>query len=116
MTGIPLFERIAFIGIGLIGSSLARVIRRDGLAGHVVACARSRATLKTVSDLALADSVTDNPAEAAEGADLVVLCQKLEAAKITAETHNVKGRISKFFSAGSQPPAEAKELELFIED
>jgi len=74
MTEEQLFDRIAFIGIGLIGSSLARVIRRDGLAGHVVACARSEATLKTVQDLALADSVTDNPAEAVENADLVVLC------------------------------------------
>jgi cyclohexadieny/prephenate dehydrogenase len=74
MTEERLFDRIAFIGIGLIGSSLARVIRRDGLAGHVVACARSEATLKTVQDLALADSVTDNPAEAVENADLVVLC------------------------------------------
>ena len=74
MTEERLFDRIAFIGIGLIGSSLARVIRRDGLAGNVVACARSEATLKTVQDLALADSVTDNSAEAVENADLVVLC------------------------------------------
>jgi len=74
MTEKPLFDRVAFIGIGLIGSSLARVIRRDGLAGHVVACARSDATLKTVTDLALADSVTKDPVEAVAGADLVVLC------------------------------------------
>jgi cyclohexadieny/prephenate dehydrogenase len=73
MTATPLFDRIAFIGIGLIGSSLARVIRRDGLAGHVVACARSEATLKAVEDLSLADSVTNDPAVAVEGADLVVL-------------------------------------------
>ena len=71
---MPLFDRVAFIGIGLIGSSLARVIRREGLAGHVVACARSEATLKTVLDLGLADSVTNDPAVAVDGADLVVLC------------------------------------------
>jgi cyclohexadieny/prephenate dehydrogenase len=74
MTVEPLFDRIAFIGIGLIGSSLARVIRRDGLANHIVACARSEATLKTVMDLGLADSVTDNPADAVYDADLVVIC------------------------------------------
>ena len=74
MIATPHFDRIAFIGIGLIGSSLARVIRRDGLAGHVVACARSDATLKTVMDLGLADSVTHDPAEAVDGADLVILC------------------------------------------
>ena len=31
-----LFDKIALIGIGLIGSSLARIIRRENLAGHVV--------------------------------------------------------------------------------
>ncbi|HCS69942.1 MAG TPA: prephenate/arogenate dehydrogenase family protein, partial [Rhodospirillaceae bacterium] len=31
----PIFNRMAFIGIGLIGSSLARVVRRDGLAGEI---------------------------------------------------------------------------------
>ena len=39
-----LFDRIALIGIGLIGSSLARVVKRDGLAGHIVACARTPAS------------------------------------------------------------------------
>ena len=36
-----LFERIALIGVGGIGSSLARVVKRDGLAGHIAVCARS---------------------------------------------------------------------------
>lgn len=83
---LPLFDRIAFIGIGLIGSSLARVIRRDGLAGHVVACARSEATLKTVMDLALADSVSHDPVEAAKDADLVVLCTPVGAYEAIAKT------------------------------
>ena len=37
----PLFDRIALVGIGLIGSSLARVVAREGLAGHVVVATRS---------------------------------------------------------------------------
>lgn len=69
-----LFERIALIGIGLIGSSLARVIKRDGLAGHIVACARSKATLATVTRLGIADSTTHDPAEAVRDADLVIIC------------------------------------------
>ena len=40
-----LFQRIAFIGFGLIGSSLARVVRRRGLAGHIAVCTRRRETL-----------------------------------------------------------------------
>ena len=70
----PLFDRVAFIGIGLIGSSIARVMRRDGLAGSIVACARSDETLSTVLELGLADEVTKDPAVAAEGADLVMIC------------------------------------------
>jgi cyclohexadieny/prephenate dehydrogenase len=76
---LPLFDRVALIGIGLVGSSLARVLRRDGLAGEIVACARRQATLDTVARLALADRVTADPAEAAAGADLVVLSTPLSA-------------------------------------
>ena len=43
----PLFKRIAFIGIGHIGSSLMRVMLRDKLAGEIVACARKPETLAT---------------------------------------------------------------------
>ncbi len=75
----PLFERLALIGVGLIGSSLARVVRRDGLAGHIVAAARTRATLDTVMDLGLADSVTLDAGEAAADADLVMICAPLGA-------------------------------------
>ena len=69
-----LFNRIALIGFGLIGSSLARVIRRDGLAGHIAACARTEATLDKARQLGIADSTTNDPAVAAAGADLVILC------------------------------------------
>ena len=73
MVEAPLFERIAVIGVGLIGSSLARVVRRDGLARHVAACARTEATLARAAELDLADSFTADPAAAVEDADLVVL-------------------------------------------
>ncbi len=82
MTGKPsdlLFGRIALIGIGLIGSSLARVIRRDGLAGHIAVAARTQRTLDTAVDLGLADSVTLDARQAALDADLVVLCSPLGA-------------------------------------
>lgn len=74
-----LFERIAFIGIGLIGSSLARVVRRDGLAGEIAVAARRQETLDTVKRLNLADRITDDPAEAAADADIVVICTPLGA-------------------------------------
>src|SRR5579863_6492182 len=72
MTGLH-FERVALIGVGLIGSSLARVIRRDKLADRIVACERRQETLDKVVELDLADEVTTDPAAAVKGADLVVL-------------------------------------------
>lgn len=69
----PHFDRIALIGIGLIGSSLARVIRREGLAGHVAVATRSPATLKRAEELGLGDSYHTDFAEAARDADLVIV-------------------------------------------
>ncbi|PYE89024.1 prephenate/arogenate dehydrogenase family protein [Phyllobacterium leguminum] len=67
------FEKIALIGIGLIGSSLARVIRREGLAGHIAIATRSAETLKRAEELGLGDSYTTDNAEAVKGADLVIV-------------------------------------------
>jgi cyclohexadieny/prephenate dehydrogenase len=74
-----LFDRVALIGIGLIGSSLARALRRDSPGTTIMACARRPETLATVRRLALADDTTDDPANAAEGADLVVIATPLSA-------------------------------------
>ena len=72
-----LFDRVALIGLGLEGSSLARVMKRDGLAGHIAGCARTTATMDTAMRLGFVDSVDSDPAKAAAGADLVVLCTPL---------------------------------------
>jgi cyclohexadieny/prephenate dehydrogenase len=70
---------VALIGVGLVGSSLARVLRRDALAGEIVACARRQETLDAARRLDLADRVTSDPAEAAAGADLVVVSTPISA-------------------------------------
>ncbi|GGB39534.1 prephenate dehydrogenase [Roseibium aquae] len=70
----PMFDRIALIGIGLIGSSLAQVIRQEGLAGHISVSTRSEATLARAEELGLGDSYALDAAEAVDGADLVILC------------------------------------------
>ncbi|NQV44664.1 MAG: prephenate/arogenate dehydrogenase family protein [Rhodospirillales bacterium] len=82
----PMFERVAFIGIGLIGSSLARVMRRDGLAGHITVTARTQDTLDKVVELGLADHVTVDPVEAVVDADLVMICTPLGAYASVAKT------------------------------
>ena len=67
------FDTIALIGIGLIGSSLARVIKREGLAGHIVVSTRSESTLARAQQLGLGDSYTLDSAEAVKSADLVIV-------------------------------------------
>ena len=74
-----LFDRVALIGIGLIGSSLARVLRRDSPDTTIIACARRAETLAAVRRVGLADEVTDDPAAAVTGADLVVIATPLSA-------------------------------------
>ena len=68
------FEKVALIGIGLIGSSLARVIAERGLAGEIVACARREDTRRRAIELGLVQAAYDDPAQAVAGADLVILC------------------------------------------
>jgi len=70
----PMFERVALIGIGLIGSSLAHAMRRGGLAQSIVGHAQSEKTRDTALRLGLVSSVYATAAEAARDADLVILC------------------------------------------
>jgi cyclohexadieny/prephenate dehydrogenase len=79
MTSAPHFKRVALIGVGLIGSSLARVLRREGMADEIVGCARSQETRERIVELDLVDRAEADPGAAAEGADLVVLCTHLGA-------------------------------------
>jgi cyclohexadieny/prephenate dehydrogenase len=70
----PLFDTIAIIGVGLIGSSIARAARAQGAVRSIVATARSPETRKRVVELGLADRVVETNAEAVAGADLVIVC------------------------------------------
>ena len=71
----PVFRRLALIGVGLIGSSIAHRARTGGdLAGEIVACAQSAATSARVRELGLADRIEEDPAAAVAGADGVMLC------------------------------------------
>ena len=67
------FARVALIGLGLINSSLARVLREKAPATEIVGCARSQATLDKAVALGIVDRVERDPAAAVAGADLVVL-------------------------------------------
>ncbi len=70
----PLFERIAIIGLGLIGSSLAHVCRRQRLCRTLVATDASVQVRAQARVLNLADSVAEDAKTAVEDADLIILC------------------------------------------
>ena len=74
MNAAPSFNKIALIGFGLIGGSIARAARGQGLAGELVTTARSARTRARVSELGIVDAVVETSAEAVKNADLVILC------------------------------------------
>ncbi len=69
----PVFDKVALIGLGLIGSSLSHVMRREGLAKRIAGAARSEATIARARELGLADELSTDPAEVVQDADLVFL-------------------------------------------
>ncbi len=75
MADAPLFRRLALIGIGLIGSSVARIaMERGTIAAEVVATAATQKTRDRVAELGITHRVAATAAEAVEGADCVMLC------------------------------------------
>ena len=67
------FDKIALIGIGLIGSSIARAVKQKGLAPRVSIATRSQETLDRARELDLGTDYTLEAAEAVRDADLVVV-------------------------------------------
>lgn len=82
----PLFRRAAFIGIGLIGSSLARALRRYGLAEQVACCDRSADACRVALELGVVDEASTDLAVAVAGADLVVVAVPVGGYAALAET------------------------------
>jgi cyclohexadieny/prephenate dehydrogenase len=70
----PIFKRVALIGFGLIGGSIARGAKLQGLADEIVTTARSEKTRARVAELGIVDRVMESNAEAVRDADLVILC------------------------------------------
>jgi cyclohexadieny/prephenate dehydrogenase len=103
----PIFERLALIGVGLIGSSIARATRAAGATRSIVATARSGATRRRVAELGIADQVAETNAAAVEGADLVIVCvpvgqcgavaaeigPHLQAGAVVSDVGSVKGSV-----------------------
>ncbi len=103
----PIFDTLAIIGPGLIGSSIMRAARVRGAVRSIVATSRSPATRKRVVELGIADKIAETNAEAVKGADLVTVCvpvgvcgavaeeigPHLKAGAIVSDVGSVKGSI-----------------------
>ena len=74
MSKAPLFNRLALIGTGLIGSSIARAARAQNAVRAIAATARTPETRRRVAELGIADTMAETNAAAVEGADLVIVC------------------------------------------
>jgi cyclohexadieny/prephenate dehydrogenase len=79
MDSRPLFGKVALLGIGLIGSSMAHAMRRAGLAAHIAGYARGPETLEKANSIGFADSLHDAPEAAVREADFVVLATPIGA-------------------------------------
>ncbi len=111
MNAAPPFKRIALIGFGLIGGSIARAAREQGLAGEIVATARSEKTRARVTELGVVDRVVETNSEAVKDADLVILCIPVGACGPVAEeiaAHLKPGAIVS--DVGSVKGAVAREM------
>ncbi len=78
-----LIKRLAIIGVGLIGGSLARALREAGEVGEVVGCGRGKENLEQALQLGVIDSYTHDAGAAVEGADMVFLAVPLGAMRQT---------------------------------
>ncbi|MCG6940993.1 MAG: prephenate dehydrogenase/arogenate dehydrogenase family protein [Thiohalocapsa sp.] len=86
-----MIERLAIIGVGLIGGSLARALRGAGAVGEIIGCGRSVENLELAFDLGVIDGCTRDPAVAVEDADMVFLAVPLGAMRGVLE--RIKGKL-----------------------
>jgi prephenate dehydrogenase len=68
-----LFNNVTIIGVGLIGGSLAKVLKAAGLAGRITGTGRSRKSLEQALKLGVIDVISEDRAQAVDNADLIVL-------------------------------------------
>jgi len=69
-----IFDKVCIIGFGLIGSSIARGIKENNLAKHIVAADKDPDVCKLAIKLKIADSANTDLRKAVEGCDLVIMC------------------------------------------
>jgi len=79
MSGQPVIRRLALLGVGLMGGSLARALRQAGAVDEVIAWGPRLATLERARELGVIDIIAVDPGAAVAQADMVVLAAPLGA-------------------------------------
>ncbi|MCU7904558.1 MAG: prephenate dehydrogenase/arogenate dehydrogenase family protein [Candidatus Thiodiazotropha sp. (ex Epidulcina cf. delphinae)] len=87
-----MIEKLAIIGVGLIGGSVAMALREEGVVKEVVGCGRRKKNLEKACALGVIDHFTHDVAEAVKGADMVLLSVPLGAMRDTLQA--MRGRLS----------------------
>ena len=72
MSTAPHFDRVALVGVGLIGSSMAHAMRRAGLAGHIAGYAHTPEIVARARAVGFADSMHDDLSSCVKDADLAI--------------------------------------------
>ena len=78
-----MFEQLGLIGCGLMGSSFALALKRAGLVNRVVGFSPSRSTTTLALEMGVIDAIAGSAADAAAGADLVLLAVPVAATEAT---------------------------------
>ena len=76
-----MFNKVCIIGCGLIGSSIARAIKKNNLARKVVASSRSNITNKKVIKLNIADDSNSDTKKMVRESDLIIIATPLSSYK-----------------------------------
>jgi len=106
-------KRLAVIGLGLIGGSLARALRDAGKVEHIVGCGRSAANLEKGVELGVIDSFTHDVAEAVSDADVIFVSVPLGAMSSVFEAF--KGHIKPNCVITDGGSAKATVIEDFLQ-
>ena len=76
-----MFKKVCIIGSGLIGSSIARAIKKNKLAGKIVSSNRSKVTNKKIIKLNIVDEASSDTKKIVKGSDLIIIASPLSSYK-----------------------------------
>lgn len=112
-----IFAKVALLGVGLIGSSMAHAMRRAGVAGHIAGYSHRAETIDLARSVGFADTLTTDPAACVKDADLVVLCTPVGTFKALAEAIGPALKPGAILSdVGSVKGAVIRDIGPFVPD